>query len=39
MRENKQRSSLFRKKPIASAGDNSSALKRALGPLDLTTLE
>lgn len=38
MRENEQRSSLFRKKPIASEGDNSSALKRALGPLDLTTL-
>lgn len=38
MHENKQRSSLFRKKPIASVGDNSSALKRALGPLDLTTL-
>lgn len=38
MRENEHRSSLFRKKPIASEGDNSSALKRALGPLDLTTL-
>ncbi len=36
MRENEQRSSLFRKKPIASEGDNNSTLKRALGPLDLT---
>lgn len=38
MRTNEKFSLLFRKKPIASEGNEGSALKRALGPLDLTTL-
>lgn len=37
MSENQKRTSLLRKKPIAF-GEENSALKRALGPLDLTTL-
>lgn len=38
MSENQKRSSLLRKKPIAYGEENSSVLKRVLGPLDLTTL-
>ncbi|MCM3203215.1 amino acid permease [Paenibacillus illinoisensis] len=37
MSENQKRSSLLRKKPL-TFGEENSALKRALGPLDLTTL-
>ncbi|WP_426332880.1 amino acid permease [Paenibacillus silvae] len=38
MGTNEKFSLLFRKKPIASEGNEGGALKRALGPLDLTTL-
>ncbi|KQY94636.1 amino acid permease [Paenibacillus sp. Root52] len=38
MSRNESQSSLFRKKPIAVSGEERSALKRVLGPLDLMTL-
>ncbi|QLG40686.1 MULTISPECIES: amino acid permease [unclassified Paenibacillus] len=38
MNQNQNRSSLFRKKPIATGDNESNMLKRVLGPLDLMTL-
>ncbi|HBU82271.1 MAG TPA: amino acid permease [Paenibacillus sp.] len=38
MNQNQNRSSLFRKKPIATGDNESNILKRVLGPLDLMTL-